>query len=229
MRARRQNMSLTTAKDYLVLTERINDKPVLRTRFTTQAYLVLATLLDLVDQQILAVDDGQVRIADAAKFAALPQYLNELKIRLQTDLRQDTRLKTILKIVTSWNIVNDIYDGIGAELEADELVERVVFQNNLKPHVIYEPKDTSRQQVRTALVQQITAGQLTPANRNLWLILRQQDALKYLFSDHQLPELTTAFEQQASQSAAAATAQKLVETAGEIIQMKKFEMDSWLS
>lgn len=222
-------MSLTTAKDYLLLTERIDAKPVLRTRFTTQAYLVLATVLDLIDQHVLAVAEGQLRIADTVKFDALPQYLNELKVRLQTDLRQDTRVKTSLKVVTSWNIVNDIYDGIGAELEAANLVKRVIFQNNLKPHVIYEPQDASRQQVRTDLAQRVTAGTLTPTDVNLWLILRQQDALKYLFADSELAALTTAFDRQTRQSPAAATAQSLVTTAGEIIQMKKFEMDGWLS
>ena len=222
-------MSLTTAKDYLLLTERIDAKPVLRTRFTTQAYLVLATVLDLIDQHVLAVAEGQLRIADTVKFDALPQYLNELKVRLQTDLRQDTRVKTSLKVVTSWNIVNDIYDGIGAELEAANLVKRVIFQNNLKPHVIYEPQDASRQQVRTNLAQRVTAGTLTPTDVNLWLILRQQDALKYLFADPELAALTTAFDRQTRQSPAATTAQSLVTTAGEIIQMKKFEMDGWLS
>ncbi|HJE86324.1 hypothetical protein KB236_07890 [Levilactobacillus brevis] len=222
-------MSLTTAKNYLLLTERINEKPVLRTRFTTQAYLVLATLLDLIDQHVLTAADGQMRVADAAKFDALPQYLNELKVRLQTDLRQDTRVKTLLKVVTSWNIVNAIYDGIGAELEAAGLVERVIFQNNLKPHVIYEPQDASRQRVRTNLAQRVTAGTVTPTDSNLWLILRQQNALKYLFSDQQLSTLTTAFAQQAQHSPAVTTTQDLVVTAGEIIQMKKFEMDGWLS
>lgn len=222
-------MSLTTAKDYLLLTERIDAKPVLRTRFTTQAYLVLATVLDLIDQRVLAVAEGQLRIADTVKFDALPQYLNELKVRLQTDLRQDTRVKTSLKVVTSWNIVNDIYDGIGAELEAANLVKRVIFQNNLKPHVIYEPQDASRQQVRTDLAQRVTAGTLTPTDINLWLILRQQDALKYLFADSELTALMAAFDRQTRQSRAAATAQSLVTTAGEIIQMKKFEMDGWLS
>lgn len=222
-------MSLTTAKNYLLLTERINEKPVLRTRFTTQAYLVLATLLDLIDQHVLTAADGQMWVADAAKFDALPQYLNELKVRLQTDLRQDTRVKTLLKVVTSWNIVNAIYDGIGAELETAGLVERVIFQNNLKPHVIYEPQDASRQRVRTNLAQRITAGTVTPTDSNLWLILRQQNALKYLFSDQQLSTLTTAFAQQAQHSPAVTTTQDLVVTAGEIIQMKKFEMDGWLS
>lgn len=222
-------MTLTTAKDYLLITERIAQKPVLRTRFTTQAYLVLATLLDLRDQGVLAVDAGRITIANETQFNALPQYLDELKIRLQTDLRQDNRIETVLKVVTSWNIVNEIYEGIGVELERAGQVERVIFQNNLKPHTIFEPRETSRQAVKQQLEQQLETGQLTPANANLWLLLRQQDALPYLFADPQLAALTTAFTQQSAHNSRTATAQALVQAAGEIIQMKKFEMDGWLS
>lgn len=221
-------MTLTTAKDYLLITERIAQKPMLRTRFTTQAYLVLATLLDLRDQDVLAVDAGRIAIADEIRFNALPQYLDELKIRLQTDLRQDDRIETVLKVVTSWNIVNEIYDGVGVELEHAGQVERVIFQNNLKPHTIYEPRETSRQAVKQQLVQQLETGQLTPANANLWLLLRQQAALPYLFTDQRLAALTAAFTQQTADPYTATT-QALVQAAGEIIQMKKFEMDSWLS
>lgn len=221
-------MTLTTAKDYLLITERIAQKPMLRTRFTTQAYLVLATLLDLRDQDVLAVDAGRIAIADEIRFNALPQYLDELKIRLQTDLRQDDRIETVLKVVTSWNIVNEIYDGVGVELEHAGQVERVIFQNNLKPHTIFEPRETSRQAVKQQLVQQLEAGQLTPANANLWLLLRQQAALPYLFTDQQLATLTAAFTQHTADPHTATT-QALVQAAGEIIQMKKFEMDSWLS
>jgi len=222
-------MTLTTAKEYLLITERIAQKPVLRTRFTTQAYLVLATLLDLRDQGILAVDAGRITIADEVRFNALPQYLDELKIRLQNDLRQDDRVETVLKVVTSWNIVNEIYDGIGVELEQAGQGERGIFQNNLKPHTIYEPRETSRQVVKQQLVQQLETDRLAPANANLWLLLRQQDALAYLFSDRQLAALTTAFTQQTAHDPHTATTQALVQAAGEIIQMKKFEMDSWLS
>jgi len=221
-------MTLTTAKDYLLITERIAQKPMLRTRFTTQAYLVLATLLDLRDQDVLAVDAGRIAIADEIRFNALPQYLDELKIRLQTDLRQDDRIETVLKVVTSWNIVNEIYDGVGVELEHAGQVERVIFQNNLKPHTIYEPRETSRQAVKQQLEQQLENGQLTPANANLWLLLRQQAALPYLFTDQRLATLTAAFTQQTA-DLHTATTQALVQAAGEIIQMKKFEMDSWLS
>jgi len=223
-------MSLTTAKNYLLLTERIGKKPMLRTRFTTQAYLVLATILDLRDQGVLTVTAGEMQIADQTKLAALPQYLDELKIRLQNDLQQATQLKSALKLVTSWNIVNEIYDGIGAELERDGQVERVIFQNNLKPHVIYEPTDASRARVADDLAAAIERHQLTAADVNLWLLLRQQKALPYLFSNEvRLAKLTTEFDRQTATDAEAATTQTLVETAGEIIQMKKFEMDGWLS
>lgn len=50
-------MELTTAKKYLLLTERIRKKPMLRTRFTAQAYFVLAALFDLVDQGVLEIGD----------------------------------------------------------------------------------------------------------------------------------------------------------------------------
>lgn len=223
-------MSLTTAKNYLLLTERIGKKPMLRTRFTTQAYLVLATLLDLRDQDVLTVTAGEMKIADQAKLAALPQYLDELKSRLQNDLQQDVQLKSILKVVTSWNIVNEIYDGIGGELERDGRVEKVVFQNNLKPHIIYEPTAVSRTHVVDALAQNIDSHQLTAADVNLWLLLRQQKALPYLFSDEaRLAKLTAEFDRQTVTDTDAATTQVLTETAGEIIQMKKFEMDGWLS
>ncbi|MGQ4558055.1 hypothetical protein ACUIJQ_01895 [Levilactobacillus hammesii] len=98
----------------------------------------------------------------------------------------------------------------------------------MKPHTIYEPRETSRQAVKQQLVQQLETGQLTPANANLWLLLRQQAALPYLFTDQRLATLTAAFTQQTADPYTATT-QALVQAAGEIIQMKKFEMDSWLS
>lgn len=71
-------MELTTAKNYLLLTERIAKKPMLRTRFTSQSYFVLAALLDLADQDILTIDDN-LDVKDGEKFAQLPSYLmNEL-------------------------------------------------------------------------------------------------------------------------------------------------------
>lgn len=222
-------MALTTAKKYLLVTERIADKPVLRTRFTTQAYLVLATILDLLDHHVLAVADDQFVIADPVKFKQLPPYLDRLKDRLQHDLQQDPQSANVLKVVTSWNIVNDIYDGIGVELEQAEAVERVIFQNNLKPHTIYEPTDDSRRAVTSELEDQLTQGKLTAANRNLWLLLQQQGALTYLFDDQRALALSTAFTRQTQSDPATANAQRLVQVAGKVIQMKKFAMDRWLS
>ncbi|WP_407888045.1 hypothetical protein [Levilactobacillus sp. N40-8-2] len=223
-------MSLTTAKNYLLVTERIGKKPMLRTRFTTQAYLVLATLMDLRDQGVLTVTAGEMKLADQAQLTTLPQYLDELKIRLQNDLQQDARLKSVLKLVTSWNIVNEIYDGIGEELERDGLVKKVIFQNNLKPHTIYAPTASSRVRVIDDLSKNIDGHKLTATDVNLWLLLRQQKALPYLFSDDvRLAKLTAEFNRQTATDEGAATTQILTATAGEIIQMKKFEMDGWLS
>ncbi|MFC6289076.1 hypothetical protein [Levilactobacillus angrenensis] len=218
-------MALTTAKNYLLLTEGIDRRPRLRTRFTTQAYLVLAAVLDLVDQGVLAVTGDQMTIADPARFDQLPQYLNAFKIRLKSDLAQDAQLKTALKLVTSWDIVNALYDGLGAQTLAEQTTERVIFQNNLKPHVIYVPTDTSRNQVRTALLQQLSTTNPTAAAWNLYEILAQQQALTWVFSADQQRRLKTAVAQQPGNP----TVQLLVAQAGEIIQAKKFEMDGWLS
>lgn len=218
-------MALTTAKNYLLLTERIDKRPMLRTRFTTQAYLVLAAVLDLVDQGILAVDGDQMAIADATRFDQLPQYLNAFKIRLRSDLAQDAHLKTALKLVTSWDIVNALYDGLGAETLAEQTTERVIFQNNLKPHVIYEPTAASRQRVRDALLQQLLATQPAGAAWNLYVILAQEQALTWLFSADQLAQLRAAV----ATHPGSATASTLAAQAGDIIQAKKFEMDGWLS
>ncbi|TGD20418.1 hypothetical protein [Levilactobacillus suantsaiihabitans] len=218
-------MALTTAKNYLLLTERIDKRPMLRTRFTTQAYLVLAAVLDLVDQGILAANAGQMTIADATRFDQLPQYLNAFKIRLTGDLAQDSQLKTALKLVTSWDIVNALYDGIGAETLAEQTTERVIFQNNLKPHVIYEPTAASRQTVITALKQQLLSARPTTAAVNLYLILAQQGALAWLYSADEVAQLQAA----AVQHTDWGKVQDLVSLAAEIIQAKKFEMDGWLS
>lgn len=218
-------MALTTAKNYLLLTERIDKRPMLRTRFTTQAYLVLAAVLDLVDQGILVVNGDQMAIADTTRFDQLPQYLNAFKIRLRSDLAQDAHLKTALKLVTSWDIVNALYDGLGAETLAEQTTERVIFQNNLKPHVIYEPTDASRQRVRDALLQQLLAKQPAGAAWNLYVILAQEQALTWLFSADQLAQLRTAV----AAHPGSTTASVLAAQAGDIIQAKKFEMDGWLS
>lgn len=186
-------MALTTAKNFLLVTEHIGQKPTLRTRFTTQAYLVLATLLDLLDQEILQVEGDRLIVVDEAHLDQQPAYLNSFRIRLTSDLAQDDRLKTALKLVTSWDIVNAIYDGIGAETLAEQTTERVLFQNNLKPHVIYEPTATSKQEVLTTLKDQIQAGKLTRAGSNLFLILSQQDALKWLFDEAESATLSEQF------------------------------------
>lgn len=222
-------MALTTAKNFLLVTEHIGQKPTLRTRFTTQAYFVLATLLDLLDQEILQVEGDRLIVTDEAHLDQQPAYLNSLRIRLTSDLAQDDRLKTALKLVTSWDIVNAIYDGIGAETLAEQTTERVLFQNNLKPHVIYEPTATSKQEVLTTLKDQIQAGKLTRAGSNLFLILVQQDALKWLFDEAEGATLSEQFATATTGDSYVQTVKQVTTAAAEIIQMKKFEMDGWLS
>ncbi|WP_203638010.1 hypothetical protein [Levilactobacillus wangkuiensis] len=222
-------MALTTAKNFLLVTEHIGQKPTLRTRFTTQAYFVLATLLDLLDQEILQVTGDRLSVADEAHLDQQPAYLNSFRIRLTSDIAQDDRLKTVLKLVTSWDIVNAIYDGIGAETLAEQTTERVLFQNNLKPHVIYEPTATSKQEVLTTLKDQIQAGKLTRAGSNLFLILSQQDALKWLFDEAESATLAEQFTAATAGDSYVQTAKQVTAAAAEIIQMKKFEMDGWLS
>ncbi|WP_204121198.1 MULTISPECIES: hypothetical protein [Levilactobacillus] len=222
-------MALTTAKNFLLVTEHIGQKPTLRTRFTTQAYLVLATLLDLLDQEILQVEGDRLIVVDEAHLDQQPAYLNSFRIRLTSDLAQDDRLKTALKLVTSWDIVNAIYDGIGAETLAEQTTERVLFQNNLKPHVIYEPTATSKQEVLTTLKDQIQAGKLTRAGSNLFLILSQQDALKWLFDEAESATLSEQFAAATAGDSYVQTVKQVTVAAAEIIQMKKFEMDGWLS
>jgi len=222
-------LALTTAKNFLLVTEHIGQKPTLRTRFTTQAYLVLATLLDLLDQEILQVEGDRLIVVDEAHLDQQPAYLNSFRIRLTSDLAQDDRLKTALKLVTSWDIVNAIYDGIGAETLAEQTTERVLFQNNLKPHVIYEPTATSKQEVLTTLKDQIQAGKLTRAGSNLFLILSQQDALKWLFDEAEGATLSEQFAAVTAGDSYVQTVKQVTTAAAEIIQMKKFEMDGWLS
>ncbi|WP_125763626.1 hypothetical protein [Levilactobacillus mulengensis] len=222
-------MALTTAKNFLLVTEHIGQKPTLRTRFTTQAYFVLATLLDLLDQEILQVEGDRLIVADEAHLDQQPAYLNSFRIRLTSDIAQDDRLKTVLKLVTSWDIVNAIYDGIGAETLAEQTTERVLFQNNLKPHVIYEPTATSKQAVLTTLKDQIQAGKLTRAGSNLFLILTQQDALKWLLDEAEVTALSEQFAAATAGDSYVQTVKQVTAVAAEIIQMKKFEMDGWLS
>lgn len=222
-------MALSTAKNFLLVTEHIDRRPTLRTRFTTQAYLVLATLLDLLDQGIIQITGDRLVVPDKERLELLPAYLNALHIRLIADFAQDNHLKTALKLVTSWDIVNAIYDGIGTETLAEQTTERVIFQNNLKPHVIYEPTATSRQEVLTALQTQIASGKPVRSAINLYTILAQQKALRWLYSEAELPQLQVQFDAGVAQQTYAEQVALMTTTAGEIIQMKKFEMDGWLS
>jgi len=138
-------------------------------------------------------------------------------------------LKSILKLVTSWDIANTIYDGIGAETLATETTERVLFQNNLTPHVIYEPKDASRQQVIDTLKQQLQSGQVTHSTLNLLIILEQEDALKWLFGEDDMATLAGRLQQVTANNAYAQMVKQLTTAASEIIVTKKFWMDGWLS
>jgi hypothetical protein len=58
-------MDLPIAQDYLLLTEKITTRPMLRTRFTTQAYLVLATFLDLRAQHLLTVTEQRLAVPNS--------------------------------------------------------------------------------------------------------------------------------------------------------------------
>ncbi|MFC6261795.1 hypothetical protein [Levilactobacillus fujinensis] len=222
-------MTLTTATNYLLLTERIGQKPTLRTRFTAQAYFVLGALLDLIDQRVLVVTGANLAIADDAQWENLPSYLAAFKMRLRNDLMQTPQLKSILKLVTSWDIANTIYDGIGAETLAAGTTARELFQNNLTPHVIYEPKDASREQAITTLKQQLQSGQVTHTTLNLLIILEQEDALKWLFGEADMAALAGRLQQVTANSAYAQMVKQLTAAASEIIVTKKFWMDGWLS
>lgn len=220
---------LTTAEKFLLLTERIGKKPVLRTRFTTQAYFVLAVVLDLVAQGVLAISHERLMVVDSKKLAAQPTYVTELRERLQANVSQDESLETDLKFVTSWNVANALYDGIGGGLLKQGLTEKKLFQNNLIPKVIYLPLDASRTQVLADFKADIFSGAPAVTTRNLYAILEQQDALKYLLSAPELAKLTAMFERAVATDSRYQVTQRLVAMAGHVIQMKKFEMDGWLS
>lgn len=220
---------LTTAEKFFLLTERIGKKPVLRTRFTTQAYFVLAVVLDLVAQGVLAISHERLMVVDSQKLAAQPIYVTELRERLQASTSQDESLEADLKFVTSWNVVNALYDGIGGGLLKQGLTEKKLFQNNLIPKVIYLPLDASRTQVLADFKADIFSGAPAVTTRNLYAILEQQDALKYLLSAPELAKLTATFERAVATDSRYQVTQRLVAMAGHVIQMKKFEMDGWLS
>ncbi|WP_261809873.1 hypothetical protein [Levilactobacillus humaensis] len=222
-------MALITAEDYLLVTEHIGQKPVLRTRFTTQAYFVFGAVLDLIRQGGLQIADGRLALGKATVLTTQPEFLKSLCDRLLTDLPKAETPEDSLKLVTSWTIANDLYDGIMAQLQKQGDVTPQVFQNNLKPHVIAVPQPASRQRVRDELVATIRERRDNSGLVDLWLILAQQDALRWLISDHDLPDLKAAFADRLAASPALRTTQQLAATVGEVIQAKKFWMDSWLS
>lgn len=89
---------------------------MLWTRFTNQAYFVLASILDLVDQQVLAIQDDQLIIKDQDKFGRLPNYLSGFKSRIMAEITKGNKLTDTLDLITSWDIANEIYEGVGVEL-----------------------------------------------------------------------------------------------------------------
>mgnify|MGYP000856625978 FL=1 len=216
-------MVLTTAEKYLLLTERIGKKPMLRTRFTSQSYFVLAAFLDLVAEHTIQLKEGNQVTFD--KTAKLPDYLSVFVKQLTEALTQDRDLESALKPITSWDIANQIYDGIGNGLLASGQVERVIFQNNLKPHVIYEPTEQARVATRTWLVDSISTNSNVAA-LNLFAILRQMDGLKWVVTDEQT---RTDLDKKVTRNSDFRLIQKITEAAAEVITQKRFWLDSWLS
>lgn len=216
-------MVLTTAEKYLLLTERIGKKPMLRTRFTSQSYFVLAAFLDLVAEHTIQLKEGNQVTFD--KTAKLPDYLSVFVKQLTEALTQDRDLESALKPITSWDIANQIYDGIGNGLLASGQVERVIFQNNLKPHVIYEPTEQARVATRTWLVDSISTNSNVAA-LNLFAILRQMDGLKWVVTDEQT---RTDLDKKVTRNSDFRLIQKITEVAAEVITQKRFWLDSWLS
>ncbi|GAA2971442.1 hypothetical protein [Lentilactobacillus parakefiri] len=222
-------MELTTAKKYLLLTERIGKKPMLRTRFTAQAYFVLAALFDLVDQGVLEIGDV-ISIKDDQKFAELPDYLNIFKSELTDEIQQGHDMPTQLAIITSWDIANQIYDGLGTGLFADGLVDKKLVKTNLDTHAIYLPTDAARRQVRDYLRHQIDGAKVNQDAISLMLILSELDALKWVFTDKdELANLAAAFQQKVDGYAFYAKEKALAKVAQDVITKKKFWYDSWLS
>ena len=223
-------MELTTAKYYLLLTERIGKKPMLRTRFTNQAYFVFAALLDLIDQQIIDISAGQFVIKDQQKFDQLPAYLDGLKTRIEEEIQKGSSLTDALDLITSWDIANEIYDGVGAELLQAKLVDQKSVRTNLDTHVIYLPTDAARKQVVTYLKRQMASVEIEQSAMGLVVIYEQLDALKWLIpAKAELSELAHQFHQNVDQKVAYQAEKALVKTAQEIITKKKFWYDSWLS
>ncbi|GHP13963.1 hypothetical protein YK48G_13880 [Lentilactobacillus fungorum] len=223
-------MQFITAKNDLLLTERIEKKPMLRTRFTNQAYFVLAALLDLIDQRILSIRNNQLAIENEEKLTHLPAYLNGLKAKITAAVKQKQPLETALDFITSWDIANEIYDGIGSELLESGLVEKTSVKTNLDTHVIYLPTAAARNQVITSLKEQMKIRKMQPSAINLVIIYEQLNALKWLFQDKtELAELTRNFHQNVDSLLFYQQKNRLVKIAQEIITKKKFWYDSWLS
>ncbi|MFC6254247.1 hypothetical protein ACFP1H_06560 [Secundilactobacillus hailunensis] len=216
-------MTLTTAEKYLLITERIGKKPMLRTRFTSQSYFVLAVFLDLVADNVIQIQGNKVVFDNDRQ---LPDYLTIFVKELTDCLAKDDQLTSALKPITSWDIANQTYDGIGAQLRAAKQVQRVIFQNNLKPHVIYEPTDSARAAVKSWLLDNFNASVPDTAALNLFEILAQMDALKWVITDEQ--ERTRLLEKVDRQSALKQI-KSISETAAEVITQKRFWLDSWLS
>lgn len=216
-------LELPITQDYLILTEKITTRPMLRTRFTTQAYLVLATFLDLRDQHLLTLTPQQVTIPDPDRLqAALPASLQELVTRLRTAVTASSATADVFKLLVSWNLANAIYDTVGPQLAATQQVEPVVFQNNLLPHTIYVPQEAAKQRVIKQLEAEIRQRRLTPAHQDLLAIFDRLQALQWL-----LPaDLVTQWSAAQSKDT---TIQQLTALAQHRITMRKFELDSWLS
>lgn len=216
-------MKFTTAEKYLLVTERIGEKPMLRTRFTSQSYFVLAVFLDLVAEHTIRITDDQVEFDETVN---LPDYLSIFVKQLREALTQDQHLESALKPLTSWDIANQLYDGIGNDLLSDGQVERVLFQNNLKPHVIYQPTEQARVACRAWLVDNLNGNSVNVAALNLFAILQQMDGLKWVVADEQTrTELT----QTISQNSHLKLIQKITVAAAAVITQKRFWLDSWLS
>lgn len=216
-------MKLTTAESYFLLTERIGKKPMLRTRFTTQSYFVLAAIFDLLIAGQVKINGGQ---AEAQADASLPDYLSTLMDTLQDNLHQDPSVSSALKLITSWEIANELYDGIGQSLKTANLVKPVTFQNNLTPHLIFVPTDESRASITNAFVTQLTDSR--PAEWALALcgILHAMDALKWVITDNNQRNEILNLVQTDSRYAGFV---ELIQTAADVITKKRFWLDSWLS
>lgn len=219
-------MDLPIAQAYLLLTEKITNRPVLRTRFTAQAYLVLAAFLDLRDQRLLMINEQHVAVPSEPRLeAALPASLQMIAQRLQAARAQSDQTEDVFKLLVSWKLANAIYDTIGPELEQRALVEKVIFQNNLMPHTIYVPTAAAKQALTTQLVHELQTQTLTPAHRDLLVIFQQLQALKWVLPAEQLATVDA----QLAAQPGYVQIQALTAMAAHRITMRKFELDSWLS